>query len=82
MNSSNEVGAVVFGCVRCKWLRGRLGGQKMADLPWSRTLVTPPFTYCGVDVFRHMLVKEGRKNVKRYGVLFTCFSLRAIHIEF
>jgi hypothetical protein len=28
-----------------------------------------------------MLVKEGRKVIKRYGVMFTCFSLRAVHIE-
>ena len=81
VNSSKEVGAVVFRCVRCKWLRGRLGDQMMADLPWSRTTVAPPFTYCGVDVFGPMQVKEGRKVLKRYGVLFTCFSLRAVHIE-
>ena len=60
VNSSKEVGAVVFRCVRCKWLRGRFGNQKMADLPWNRTTVAPPFTYCGVDVFGPMMVKEGR----------------------
>ena len=27
------------------------------------------------------MVKEGRKEVKRYGVLFTCMSPQAIHIE-
>lgn len=28
-----------------------------------------------------MELKEGRREVKRYGVLFTCMSTRAIHLE-
>ncbi len=51
VNAGKEVGGVVYRCVRCKWLRGKLNNQKMADLPFDRTLVVPPFTYCGVDVF-------------------------------
>ena len=81
MSAGREVGSVVYRCVRCRWLRGRALGQKMAELPWSRTAVVPPFTYCGVDVFEPVLIKQGKKNLKRYGVLFTCFSLRAVHIE-
>ena len=41
----------------------------------------PPFTYCGVDLFGSLLVKDGQKEVKRYGALYTCLSSRAIHIE-
>ena len=78
---SKEVGALVHKCVRCRWLREKFGKQKMADLPFSRTVDAPPFTYCGADVFGPMAVKEGRKTLKRYGVLFTCFSLRAVHVE-
>lgn len=81
INSGKEVGAVVFKCVRCKWLRGRFVDQIMANLPISRLSIEPPFTYCGVDLFGPLLVKEGRKELKRYGVLFTCLSLRAVHIE-
>ena len=72
---------MVFKCVRCKWLRGRFVDQIMANLPISRLSIEPPFTYCGVDLFGPLLVKEGRKELKRYGVLFTCLSLRAVHIE-
>ena len=78
---SKEVGAIVHKCVRCRWLRGKFGNQKMANLPFNRTVDAPPFTYCGVDVFGPILVKEGRKVLKRYGMLFTCFSLRAVHVE-
>lgn len=40
-----------------------------------------PFSYCGVDYFDPLYVKVGRKTEKRYGVLFTCLTIRAIHIE-
>ena len=53
----------------------------MADLPDDRTLDGPPFTNCGVDVFGPFLIKEGRKELKRYGALFTCLASRAVHIE-
>ena len=81
INGNKEVGSIVYKCVRCLWLRGKCNNQKMADLPYNRTEATPPFTYCGVDVFGPILVKQGRSAVKRYGVLFTCLSLRAVHIE-
>ena len=53
----------------------------MADFPEERLSQEPPFTYCGIDMFSPILVKEGRKEMKRYGCLFTCLSSRAIHIE-
>ncbi|CAB4024320.1 Hypothetical predicted protein [Paramuricea clavata] len=49
----------------------------MANFPESRLKPAPPFTYCAVD----WLVKQGRKEVKRYGFLFTCLASRAGHIE-
>ena len=53
----------------------------MGELPTNRTETEGPFTYCGVDIFGPLLVKEGRKEVKRYGAIFTCFSSRAVHLE-
>ena len=59
----------------------KLGEQKMADLPNDRTIDEPPFTNCGVDMFGPFLIKEGKKELKTYGTLFTCLSSRAVHIE-
>ena len=53
----------------------------MADLPKERITPSPPFTYSGVDYFGPFHIKQGRKDVKRYGVLFTCLASRAVHIE-
>ena len=72
---------IIYSCVPCKILRGMPAEQKMSELPESRTVDAPPFTYCGVDLFGPFTIKEGRKELKRYGVIFTCFGCRAIHLE-
>ena len=41
----------------------------MANLPSSRVEPTPQFSYCAVDYFGPWYIKEGRKEVKRYGAL-------------
>ena len=68
-------------CVTCRYLRGTVGEQKMADLLKSRVEPAPPFTYCGVDFFGPWHVQRGRSVVKRYGALFTSFASKAVHIE-
>ena len=68
-------------CTRCRRLRGPLQEQKMADLPEDRVQPAPPFSYCAADYFGPWYVKEGRHQVKRYGVLFTCLASRAVHLE-
>jgi hypothetical protein len=41
----------------------------------------PPFYNYGMDCFGPFLIKEGRKEIKRYGLIITCLASRAIHIE-
>lgn len=67
-------------------LRGKVTEQKMADLPIDRLSTEPPFTYVGLDVFGPWTVvarrtRGGQSQNKRWAVLFTCMSIRAIHIE-
>ncbi|KAL0832167.1 hypothetical protein ABMA28_001624 [Loxostege sticticalis] len=55
---------------------------RMGDLPEARLAHHQrPFTYTGVDLFGPLEVTVGRRREKRYGVIFTCLTIRAIHIE-
>lgn len=81
VGGSREVASVIKGCVVCRKLRGQNHGQKMAALPNERLEPTPPFTYVGMDCFGPFLVKNGRREMKRYGLLLTCFCSRAVHVE-
>ncbi|XP_065115485.1 uncharacterized protein [Paramisgurnus dabryanus] len=78
---NRAVASHVHHCVTCRKLRRPTEEQRMADLPSERTNPSPPFTYCGMDCFGPFITKQSRKEHKRYGLLFTCFSSRAIHIE-
>ena len=56
--------------------------QKMASLPLDRvTPSRPPLAYVGVDCFGPFQAKRERRSAKRYGVLLTCLTVRAVHIE-
>ena len=69
-------------CFSCKKRTQAPCQQKMADLPMERaTPDKPPFTFFGVDYFGPFLVRRSRTTEKRYGVIFTCLAVRAIHIE-
>ena len=73
---------IISDCTVCKRNRGKLIEQKMADLPEERVLPEKaPFTNVGVDYFGPIDFKRGRSHLKRYGVLFTCLTSRAVHLE-
>ncbi|KAK7884949.1 hypothetical protein WMY93_028072 [Mugilogobius chulae] len=81
LGCSQAVSSFIYNCVKCRKFRRRTEEQKMANLPSERMETTPPFTYCGMDCFGPFYIKEGRKELKRYGLLFTCLCSRAVHIE-
>ena len=82
INGGSQVKKLIDKCRRCRELRGRPETQKMADLPEERVSCDePPFTCCGADMFGPLITKEGRKELKRYGIIFTCYSCRGVHIE-
>ena len=80
------ISSSIYKCVTCRKLRGKLEHQKMADLPDDQLKPAPAFTYVGVDAFGPWSIvtrrtRGGQANSKRWGILFTCLTIRAIHIE-
>ena len=72
----------VRNCLTCKKIDARPQTQAMSDLPRDRVTVgEPPFTHVGVDCFGPYLIRRGRSDVKRYGLIITCLVTRAVHIE-
>ena len=53
----------------------------MADLTEERLDASTAFTIVEVDYFGRFIVKSGRRNEKRCCCLFTCLTMRAVHIE-
>ncbi|XP_076861369.1 uncharacterized protein LOC143514271 [Brachyhypopomus gauderio] len=51
VGAKRAISSLVFKCVICRRLRGKLEQQQMADLPQERLKQEPPFTYVGLDVF-------------------------------
>ena len=78
----NILRVIRMKCVTCQRLYGKPRVQKMADLPLERCTPGPlGFQHVGVDLFGPFYVVQGRSSIKRYGCVFTCFSIMAIHIE-
>ena len=70
------------GCTECQRWRGQPSVPRMADLPEARLRIhKPPFYSTGVDCFGPMLVKVGRRQEKRWGIIFKCMTTRAVHLD-
>ena len=80
------ISSLIHKCVKCRRMRGKQMSQQMSDLPPDRLQPGPPFSSVGVDTFGPWEVvtrrsRGGVSNSKRWGILFTCLSTRAVHIE-
>jgi hypothetical protein len=69
-------------CRLCYLVKAKPQMPLMGSLPLARVdFNSAPFTHTGVDAFGHYEVKLGRSKVKRWGLIFTCLTFRAVHLE-
>lgn len=81
-NLRAAIGQVTRSCMKCKVLRCRPRVPMMAPLPVQR--ISPqlrPFSAVGVDYLGPVEVSVGRRTEKRWIALFTCLTIRAVHLE-
>ncbi|XP_060766516.1 uncharacterized protein LOC132874384 [Neoarius graeffei] len=67
--------------ITCRRLRKPTEEQRIADLPHEHVEPSSPFTFCGMGCFCPFFTKQGRKENKKYGLLFTCLNSCTIYIE-
>lgn len=81
-NLRTVIRQVAKECQTCKVDKAVPVIPRMAPLPESRlAAMVRPFSYVGLDYFGPVLVRIGRSCVKRWVALFTCLTVRAVHLE-
>lgn len=78
------VRSIRYKCVTCLRKSGKLEEQIMAPLPPERIKPSPPWFSTGIDLFGPFSIKgevNKRSHGKGYGIIFTCLSTRAVHID-
>ena len=82
VRANPTVRKILANCTHCDKRFSRPLGQKTANFPEQILNSTkPPFSYVDVNYFGPFFTRRGRAKVKMYGVIFTCLTIRAVHIE-
>lgn len=69
-------------CMMCRIRNSQPNPPEMGPLPVARvSAFCKPFSHVGLDFFGPFIVTVGRRSEKRYGAIFTCLTIRAVHIE-
>ena len=82
--ASKTVKAIRKSCFKCKLREKRLQNQIMAPLPTYRMMISNPWRVVALDLFGPVTIRDSvRKRVsgKCWGVIFTCASTRAVHLD-
>ncbi|XP_055633434.1 uncharacterized protein LOC129773807 [Toxorhynchites rutilus septentrionalis] len=73
---------IAKNCVPCRIFKAAPNPPPMASLPAVRlTSFVRPFSFVGLDYFGPVFVRVGRSLAKRWIALFTCLTVRAVHME-
>ena len=79
VKGGSAVQHVIGQRITCSKRNAKVGKQFMADL--RQQSFERPCYNTGIDYFGLFMIKQGHSLVKCYGYLFTCLTIRAVHIE-
>ena len=78
----SEIKKILRKCLICiRHQGGPYRLKPMAPWPKSKVCESPAFTNIGIDYFGPLYVKNGNSFKKNWVCIFTCISVRAIHLE-
>lgn len=73
---------VISRCQLCKIKKATPRFPLMGHLPLERLdFGVKAFSYVGLDCFGPITIRQGRGTAKRYGIIMTCLTYRAVHLE-
>ena len=84
VHASKLAKQITNSCVRCRFLRKLLEGQKMAPLPSEVQGCCPPFAVIGIDLTGPYSVKpmtNKRATMKVWVVILLCLNTKAVSLE-
>ncbi len=73
--------SITDACIRCRFLHKRNVQQKMASLPSTIQIQSPPFSNIGVDLCGPLVVHamtNKRATLKVWNVIFVCLNTKAV----
>lgn len=71
-------------CVMCRKYYGKVEDQCMGQVSDVRMKPTPPFYHTATDLFGPFTIKDAVKRRTRgkcFGVIYTCLTTRAVHLD-
>lgn len=77
-----NVRRTIKGCTKCKrWHAAPFKLPPMPQLPEERVRRTKPFQNVGLDYIGPFTIRKNNQKEKAWISLFTCLSVRAVHLE-
>ena len=78
MRSKKSVSPVIRKCRKCRRFLGAPASEQTPPFPWCHATCEHPIETTGMDLGGSLYLKD---NNKVWLVVFTCMSVRAIHLE-
>ena len=81
LRARQAIKKVLYTCLPCKIAKNPFGQEREAPMPADRVSASKPFQVTGIDFAGPLYVKGTPLLKPCYVALFTCATIRAMHLE-